>query len=195
MANSTVAEISTAVAAITGLLRWSPSLATALPTNSTTALASAYVNLGYVGEDGVAPAREISLDPVRDSNGAKLLDIQTEFSKTYTATLLQVRNPDLNKAIFGASNVTTTAADATFGNRLAVIDVGLLSTPGILVLDSRYGAGRHRRVMPYVQITSVEEAALVGRSVRSFAITFSLSPDPATGAYDFLYDDDGLISA
>ena len=118
MANNTVADISPAVAAITGLLRWSPSLATALPTDATTALAVDFVNLGYVGEDGVAPARDVSVDPIRDSNGAKLLDLQTEFSKNYSATFLQVRNADLLKAIFGTANVTFTAADATLGNRL-----------------------------------------------------------------------------
>lgn len=191
MANNTVLEISASVAAVTGLVRFGPT-GTALPTDSTTALNAAYVNLGYVNEDGVQPAREISTESVLDSNGAELLKLQTEFSKAYTATLLQVRNADLVKAIYGTANVTVTAGSPTLGRRLAILDKGLLSTPGILIIDSLYGLGKHRRVMPIAQITAVEEGPLVGRAVRSYGVTFSASPD-SSGNYEYIYDDDGVV--
>lgn len=193
MANSTVAEIEVSQGAVTGAIFWAPA-GTALPTDATTALASGFKNLGYVGSDGITPSRDVSTDNITDMNGATLRTVQTDFAKTYSAPMLQVRNVDLLQSVFGASNVTVTAATSTAGRRVAVVDRGRVADRGVMVIETFDGLGKQRRVLPSAQPTSVEEGALVGTTVQQFTLTWSTYPD-GSGAYEYRYDDDGVFSA
>lgn len=194
MANSTVAEIEVARSAVAGKLFWAVAGST-LPTNSTTALDAAFKNLGYINEDGVTTAREVGVDPVKNDNGLKLLDIQNDFSLTQTATLYQVLNEDLNNMIYGDANVTVTPAGVSAGTLLTVADSGLISTPGRLVIEwNNGGLGKGRRVIPIAQVTAVEEGPLAGTAVRTIQVTWSASPD-SSGNYKYDYHTDGIFSA
>lgn len=194
MANSTVAEIEVSQGAVTGAIFSAPA-GTALPTDATTALASGptgFKNLGYVGSDGISPSRDVSTDNVTDMNGATLRTVQTDFAKSYSAPMLQVRNADLNRAIFGTANVTVTAATTTAGTKTAVVDRGRVSDLGVLVIETFDGLGKQRRVLPQAQVTAVEEGALVGTAVQQFTLTWSCYPD-SSGAYEYKYDDNGIV--
>jgi hypothetical protein len=192
MANSTVANIEVSQGAVTGAIFWAPP-GTALPTDATTALAAAFKNLGYVGADGITPARDVSTDNVTDMNGANLRTIQTDFSKSYSAPMLEVRNEDLARSVFGTANVTITAATTTAGRRIAVVDKGRVADKGVMVIETFDGLAKQRRVLPIAQPTSVEEGALVGTAVQQFTLTWSCYPD-STGAYEYKYDDDGVFA-
>ncbi len=193
MANSTVAEIEVARSAVAGKLFWAVA-GTAIPTNATTALDAAFKNLGYINEDGVQTSREVGVDPVKNDNGLKLLDIQNDFSKGYTATLYQVLNEDVNNMIYGDANTLVTAPGVSTGTLLAVQDSGLISTPGRLVIEwNNGGLGKGRRVVPIAQVTAVEEGALAGTAVRTIQITWSASPD-SSGFYDYTYHTDGIVA-
>lgn len=194
MANNTVAEIAVSRSAVTGAIFWAPE-GTALPTDATTVLAGAYQNLGYVGADGITPARDVTTDPVTDMNGDEILQLQTGFSKAYSAPMLQTRNEYLNNAIFGDENVTVTPADATRGKRLTVLDKGVVSPRGVMVIElGDGGTGKERRVCPVARIITAEEGALVGTAVQTFTLTYSLSKD-SSGVYDYKYYDDGVPTA
>jgi hypothetical protein len=197
MANSTTNEIQVARSPITGKLLWGPT-GTAIPTDATTALNVAFVNLGHIGEDGVQPAREVTTEPVKNDNGQKLLDVQTDFSKDYTATLLQVANEAVNNAIFGDANVTATAGGVANGQRLSVADKGEMSGFGILIIEGRYdtsagaSAGKIRRVVPVAQVTAMEEGPWLGTAVQQYTTTWASSPD-SSGVYDYTYRDDMVL--
>jgi hypothetical protein len=191
MANNTVAEIQVASSAVTGAVFWAPS-ATALPTNTTTALNVAYKNLGYVGEDGISPNREVSVDEVKDMNGTTLRRVQTDFSTGFEATMLQVTNEDLNNIIYGDANVTVTAAGASVGRIIAIMDKGLVGTMGVIVVETIDGLAKERRVYPVAQVTSMEEGPLVGSAVRQYTITVSAYPD-TSGNSLYLYNNDGVF--
>lgn len=193
MANSTVAEIQVSQAVVAGALFSAPS-GTTLPTNATTALAGTFLNLGYVGEDGVKPARDVSVDEVKDMNGSVLRRVQTEFSKQFEATMLQVTNEDLNNLIFGDVNVTVTAAGGGASRKIAILDKGEVSGLGVIVVETRDGLARDRRVFPVAQVTSMEEGPLVGNAVQSYTLTVSAYPD-SSGNFEYHYNDDGVIVA
>lgn len=193
MANSTVAEIQVSQAVVAGALFSAPS-GTTLPTNATTALAGTYKNLGYIGEDGIQPARDVSVDEVKDMNGAVLRRVQTEFSKSVEVPMLQVTNEDLNKLIFGTANVTVTAAGGGASRKIAIVDKGEVSGLGVIVAETRDGLARDRRVWPVAQVTSMEEGPLVGSAVQSYTITISAYPD-ASGNFEYHYNDDGVVVA
>jgi hypothetical protein len=192
MANPTVAEISASRAGATGALAYAV-LGTALPTDATTALVAAYKGLGYIGEDGIAPARDISTDPVRDMNGDQVYTLQTEFSRTYEATLLQSTNVDVKKAIFGDTNVVVTAPTASTGTKITVQDKGVQAPHVALVATTFDGQKTHRECSADAQITAVEIGPLVGTAVRSYTITYTIYKDSA-GVYTYEYDDNGVFT-
>lgn len=192
MANSTVNEIKVASSAITGKLFWGPA-GTVLPTDSTTALAGGFINLGHINQDGVAPAREVSVEPVKNDNGQTLLDIQNDFSLAFTATLYQTANEAVNNMIFGDANVTAGAAGPATGATLAVIDKGLQSDKGVMVIEGQTSSlGRIRRVLPVAQVSSMSEGPWVGTAVQQYEVTWSTSPD-ASGNYSYTYQTDGVF--
>lgn len=194
MANSSVAEMQVSQGAVTGAIFWAPLAGTTIPTDATTALHANFQNLGYVGSDGITPARDVSTDNVTDMNGATLRTVQTDFSKSYSAQLLQTRNQYLNESIFGSANVTVTAADATRGKRITVLDKGRVADQGVLVIETYDGVARQRRVEPVAQVTAVDEGALVGNAVQQFGVTWSCYPD-SSGVYEYRYDDNGVTTA
>jgi len=192
MANNTISEIQVAGSAVTGAVFYAVP-GTALPTNTTTALAVAYKNLGYVGEDGIQPAREVSVDEVKDMNGNVIRRVQTEFSKSYEIVFLQVTNEDLNNIVFGDAQVTVTAATVSSGRIIAILDKGLTGPLGVIVIETIDGTAKERRILPVAQVTSMEEGPLVGTAVRQYTLTVSAYPD-TSGNYEYTYNNDGVFS-
>lgn len=193
MANPTNTEISVSKAGATGMLTGAP-IGTALPTDATTTLAAAFKGYGYVGEDGTTPTRDISTDPVRDSNGDQVYTLQTDFTRTYAAPLLQYDNVDIKKQIFGDANVVVTPATATKGTIIAVQDKGQQASHQVLVVTTFSGAKSHREVAADAQITSVEIGALTGTGIRQYTVTWTVYKDSA-GVFVYEYDDDGVKTA
>lgn len=192
MASPTVAEITASRGVATGALAGAV-LGTALPTDASTALVAAFNGYGYVGDNGIIPTRDINTDQQRDMNGDVVYTLQTEFTRTYKAELLQGTNVDVKKAIFGDANVVTTPATATTGTLITVSDKGQQSPHIALVATTFDGSKTHRECAADAQITTVEIGPLVGTAVRSYTVTWSVYRDP-TGTYTYEYDDDGVFT-
>lgn len=78
---------------------------TALPTDATTALAAAYVNLGYISEDGLVDNVETDTTDITAWGGDVVLSGQSSFAETFTVNLLET-NENTLKTIYGEDNVT-----------------------------------------------------------------------------------------
>ena len=193
MASPTVAEITASRGAATGALSGAP-LGTALPTDAITVLGVGYVGYGYIGGGGIIPTRAVSVNETRDMNGVIVFVAQSEFSRTYQAELLQGTNVDIKKLIFGTANVTVTAATATVGALIAVVDLGLQAAHQVLVATTFSGTKTHREVAADAQITTVEIGPLVGTNIRAYTVTWMVFPDSG-GAFVREFDDDGVFSA
>jgi hypothetical protein len=191
MANPTNAEISASRAVAIGALAWAP-LATALPTDAVTALAAAYKGLGYIGTGGITRPRDITVDDQKDMNGDTVYSLQTDFSRTYQAELLQNENVDIKKMIFGSANVVITAKTATTGARISVADKGTPALHGVLVATTFDGLKSHREVVGDAQPVAVEQGPLVGTAIRSYTVTWKVFRD-SSGTWVNEYDDDGVF--
>jgi hypothetical protein len=191
MANSTSAEIGVARAAITGAVFVAP-LGTALPTDALAAKNVAFVNLGYVGEEGIQPNREVSTEDKKDMNGDTVYTVQTDFVREYQMTFLQVGNVDLKKLLFGSANVVTEAGGASQGAQIAVEDKGQPAPHRSFVIDTEDGDKTHREVIPDGQVSSVELGPLVGTDTRSYTVTIKTFKD-SDGTFVYEYDDDGVL--
>ena len=93
----------------TGVIYRAP-LGTALPTDATTALASAYKTLGKLSEDGFTNNYERSSEDIREMGGAVVLTVQTETKDTFKFKLIDALDPDALKASYGDAKVSGTLA-------------------------------------------------------------------------------------
>lgn len=107
---NTVSNVTTGKPQVTGGIFRAPS-GTAVPTSCKTALAAAYKSMGYIGEDGVTNANSPESDTGKAWGGEIVIAYQTEKPDTYQFVLIESKNTDALKAVYGDDNVTGTLED------------------------------------------------------------------------------------
>lgn len=182
MGNLTASNVSTGKGNPAGYLFCGATSAT-LPTDATTAIStSAFTSLGYVSDDGVTNEFSRESEDIKDWNGATVLSAQTEVNDAWKMTLLESKNADVLKAIYGDSNVTVTsgalasvAVDATEPiNKAFIID--MITSDG----------GKKRVVIPNGKITEVGEITYAAGEAISYEITITCMPN-ASGKLHYEY--------
>jgi hypothetical protein len=186
------ANVAAASPVATGGVLWAPE-GTALPTDATTALNAAFVALGYVGEDGLTPSGEAASSEDQVAWGGDVvatLDTSKSVGR-YTFKLIEVFSQDVAEFVFGADNVTVTAAVGTTGTRIAIADNGQEPPRGVFVFDMIYRGKRMRRVLPVGQPRLTAEDALVHSALGGYEIEVTALPDNAGNRqYRYFEDDD-----
>src|SRR5947209_18643519 len=114
MAGNTVAQTLAAAPNITGGA-WRAPLASTLPTDTTTALTTPLVPLGYVGDQGVTRTENRLQTKKFAWGGSLVASLQQSYSVTYTFQLLQTLDPDVLMAVHYDGNVRGTTARSTVG--------------------------------------------------------------------------------
>lgn len=85
---------------------WRAPLGSVLPTDATSALDAAFVNLGYVDEAGVTNSNSPESDNVKAWGGDNVASIQTAKPDSFKYKLIESLNADVLKAVYGTANVT-----------------------------------------------------------------------------------------
>lgn len=156
--------------AVSGGILASP-LGTARPTDATTAVGAEYASLGYVSEDGVTETSERSTEVIKAWGGRKVRTVQTEYSSSLQFTLIESRNAETLKFIFGEDNVIVTGSsikvlrnEKTLPHLQVVIDM----------LDEESG---RRLDAGYAQVTEVGDVSYVDGEAIAYKVTLSCDPD------------------
>ena len=164
-----------------GAVHWAP-LGTTLPTSATAALNGAFVDLGYVSEDGLTNNNSPESDTVKAWGGDTVLTLQTDRPDTFALTLLEAMNEDVLKTIYGSTNVT---ADAD-GNLTVQATAGEMPS-GAWVFDMILKGGRAKRiVVPNGTISELGEITYKDDEAVGYNITITDVPD-STGVYHYEY--------
>lgn len=181
MANS-VSNVTVGKPAIGGCAFRAPKNTTP-PTDATTALASAFKNMGYISDEGIKKTTERESDEVKAYGGDVVATPQTGFSDKYTMKFLEVLNEDTNKAVYGDTNVTGSLAT---GLAIAVNSKEL--PEGVWVLDQVLrGSVLYRTVIPHGKITEVGEVTYVDGEPVGFEVTITALPDSSGNThYEYL---------
>ncbi|MDT2641214.1 phage tail protein [Enterococcus dongliensis] len=169
---SDVKNVTTAKPKVGGAVYSAP-LGTALPTDATTALDTAFKSLGYISEDGMTNANTPESDNIKAWGGDVVAVVQTEKADTFAYTLIEALNPDVLKEVYGAANVSGTLETG--------ITIKANSNPmeeHILVVEMVMKGGILKRiVIPIGKVSEVGEIVYKDDEASGFETTITALPD------------------
>ena len=151
----------------------SGTIKTTLPTDATTDLATGFVKLGYVSEDGLTNGLDQDVENVKAWGGDTILTVRTSRTETFKFTLVQALDVDVLKEVYGQDNVT---GDLTTG--ITVKHNGNELPRRAFVIDMLMtGNAVKRIVVPFGQVTEFGDVTYVDGSVVGYETTVTCFPD------------------
>ncbi len=176
-----------------GAVNWAATTAT-MPTDAKTALPTAtWTSGGYVSTDGVSLSIDTSTTGIQDWSLGHIRTLLEDFTGTVTFTFIQTDYESLC-AIFGASNVTKTAATSTAGTLIKLSIGPQLAEAKAWCFNMKDGNQRVRLVLPNAQPTLDGELTFVANQPISWSVSLDCSMD-SNGKSIYFYYDDGVVSA
>ena len=176
----TVANVTTGKPKVAGAVFVAPT-GTTLPTDATTALGTAFKELGYVSEDGVTNNNSPESENVKAWGGDTVLILQTAKEDTWTLTLIEALNADVLKTVYGDANVTTgtgtitvNATSAQLADKVYVIEM------------SMKGGALKRVVIPTGSISELGEVVYKDDEAVGYELTITALPN-ASGVTHYEY--------
>ena len=167
-------NIQTARPRVTGVFFTAPA-GTALPNDATTALSSAFVELGYVSEDGIAETYDKSSDILREMGGSPVAALNTANNVEYKLTMLE-DSADVEELLLGSGNITTNLDGDLTAAVLNGADVPAAVFAFDMVLRS---TKKFRVVLANAQVTAVGDLVYKAGGAMSREITITCFPDSA----------------
>lgn len=92
----------------TGGAIYAAPVGTPLPTSTSDSLNAAFKNLGYCSDSGLVNSTALEVNKIKAWGGDTVLVIQASKEDTYKYTLIEVKNVDVIKHVYGADNVSGT---------------------------------------------------------------------------------------
>ena len=143
----------------------------ALPTDATTAL-TAFVEGGYISEDGVTESQERDVEKVKAWGGDTIRVLQNEHTKTFAFTFAEMGNIDVLKLVYGDENVKTGADGA-----VEILHNSKTLPHKSFVIEVLDGDKKIRKFIPDGQIIETGELQLVHSGIMSMEVTIEAFPD------------------
>lgn len=180
MAN-TATNVTTGKPKVGGAVYWAP-LNTTLPTDTTSALDTAFKSLGYISDAGVTNDNSPSSENVKAWGGDTVLSMQTDREDSFSFTLLEALNVEVLKVIYGADNVS--------GSLLEGLDIQATAdelTAGAWVIDMVLKGGKAKRiVIPNGKVSEIGTITYKDDEAVGYEITITDIPDNS-GVYHYEY--------
>lgn len=147
-------------------------LTLAKPTDATSALASGYVSLGYVSEDGLTNDQSRSSTDIKAWGGDIVLSIQDEKLDTFQFTLIESLNTDALKAYFGDDNV-----EGALSTGITVKANSKELTDKVWIVDMILRGAVKRIVIPCGKVTATEAITYSDGEAVGLGLTVTAYPD------------------
>lgn len=174
----------------TGAVNVAP-LSTAAPTDARTALEAGWTSGGYVSEDGITLGLSRSFANIKDWSQANVRKALTDFDGTIQCAFLQVDEFAATE-MFGADNVTKTAADGSHGEQLAIAIGAEVAPAKSWCWNMKDGERRVRVYCPNAQVTELGDVQFVPGAGNIYPSTIAAYPD-ANGKSIYVFYDDGQV--
>lgn len=148
-------------------------LGTTLPTSATASLDNAFVDLGWVSEDGVTNSISREVTKHRAWGGEVVKVTQDNYTETVRLTLLE-SSADVLGVVYGHDNVTEN------GDTITVEHSRLMLERQSFVIDFIDGDRAGRIVVREGQVTEIGDVVYVHRDLTRYEITVDVfKPDNA----------------
>ncbi|MEV0608129.1 hypothetical protein AB0I61_17360 [Polymorphospora rubra] len=166
---------------------WVGPVGTTAPTSPITAPGVGWVELGWLGEDGITETREVSSDPKRAwQGGVTVRTVRANDSRRFTVIALET-----NATVAGLvrpGSVPTTAAGITHTPVRAFTG----SDNRAWIIDTRDGAVDTRKVIARGEVVEVGDVAYQGSEITAYELTIECYPDSNGVLYDEYTNDPAL---
>lgn len=176
----------------TGAVAVAP-LGTTMPTDARTALPNTWNDGGYVSEDGLSVSVTRSVTPIRDWSKNAVRNLLTEYNGTISLAFLQV-DEFAAQRMFGASNVTKTAASSAHGEQLSIAIGAELPPREAWCFSMKDGNARVRVAVPNGQMTEVNQIDFKPDAGNIIGGTLATYDDGTGHSIYFIYDDGEVVS-
>lgn len=172
MANNNALHVTAGKPKVGGAIYRAP-LGSTLPTDATSALDAAFVNIGYISEDGLVNSNTPTSENIKAWGGDIVLTTLTEKPDTFKFTLLEAMSDEALKAVYGDANVT---GDLTTG--LTVHANSTQQPDCAWVIDMVFKNNTIKRiVIPDAGVSSVGDITYADGSAVGYETTISAMPD------------------
>lgn len=175
-----MATVATGKPAVGGALFRAP-IGTALPTDASTQLNSAFTSLGYISDDGMKNSNSPTSDNIGSWGGVVVATMSTEKTDTFAVSLLEASNLEVLKTVYGDDNVT-----GTLSTGITVKANNNATDYYSYVFEMVYGDALHRIVIPKGKISEVGDITYKDDEAVMFPVTISAVAD-ASGNTHYSY--------
>ena len=143
-------------------------LGTALPTDAKTALSEAYINMGYVSDEGMTNSKSRESTEIKAWGGDKVRDAQTSKTDTFQGKFIEQRNLEVLKAAHGDDNVS---GMITIRENAKELD------KAVWVIDQILNEGYLKRIIiPEGMVTNVGDVTYKDDEIIGYDLTISAYP-------------------
>lgn len=158
---------------------------TTVPTDATTALAEAFICLGYISDAGVRHSTTRETSETKAWGGDTVLVPQTSYSDRFTMGFLEVLNPEVQKLARGASNVTGTVAGTT---GMHVAGNGTELPECVMIIEEILtGNTAKRTVLPCAKPLTLSEITDVDSGAIVYELEIGALPDASENTFHEYY--------
>lgn len=178
-----VSNVTASKPATGGAVKRAP-LGTTLPTDASSTLAAAYINLGYINDDGLTHSFSPSSETVKSWGGDVVYAYSSERPDTYGATFIEALNLELLKVVYGSANVSCSTATGLITVKHNPSEL----EEAVYVIDEvlRNGALK-RTVIPRGKPTTIGDNDSVDTKVTGYDITITCMADSSgNSAYEYI---------
>lgn len=160
-------------------------IGTTLPTSVSAILAAAFKDLGYMSDAGLVNDGSRASQAIKAWGGETVLTIQTEKNDIWTFTMIECKNVEVLKQVYGDENVTVDGSGAV---TVKVNSKEL--TAHSWVFDILLSDGSIKRcVLPSAKITNIGNISYTDSAAIGYETTLTALPDTAGQThYEYIED-------
>jgi hypothetical protein len=165
----------------TGAIFYAPAGST-LPTAADAELDEAFVCVGTIGDDGLTRKIKRSMKDIKDWGGNTVKVVQTDVKETFSFTMIEALNLDVQKVVYGEDNVGGVT------NTGMVAHTSAEPVEHAWVIDQILDGGSLLRiVIPHGKITELSDVAFKVDQAIGYGVTITALSDTAgTTSIDYI---------